>query len=60
MLAIAIHRGVSGRLHRFTLHAFDESGLIGSAEQTRAVVHERRFTALARKRVGRSSPQLQV
>jgi predicted thioesterase len=58
--AIAIHRGAAARLHRFTLHAFDECGLIGSAEQTRAVVAQRRFMALARKRAGRRSLLLDV
>jgi predicted thioesterase len=58
--AIAIHRGVSGRLHRFTLHAFDASGLIGSAEQTRAVVVSSRLLALARRRAGRPAMLLNV
>jgi predicted thioesterase len=58
--ATAIHRGAAGRLHRFTLHAFDATGLIGSAEQTRAVVVERRLLALARKRVRRPAMLLHV
>lgn len=58
--AVAIHRGEVGRTHRFMLHAFDESGLIGSAEQTRAIVSERRFMAVARKRAGRRSMLLKV
>ena len=48
--AVAAHAGVSGRLHRFTVNVFDESGLIGSAEHTRAVVSESRLLALARRR----------
>jgi predicted thioesterase len=48
--AVAGFRGVAGRVYRFTIHAFDESGLIGSAEHTRAVVNERRLLAVARHR----------
>ena len=36
-------KGIAGKLHRFTINAFDESGLIGTAEHTRAVLVERRF-----------------
>ena len=43
--AVAAYAGVSGRLHRFRINVFDESGLIGSAEHTRAVVIERRLLA---------------
>ena len=35
--AVAAYAGVAGRLHRFKVNVFDESGLIGSAEHTRAV-----------------------
>ena len=52
---VATHEGMSGRLHRFTINAFDESGLIGSAGHTRAVVVERRLLALASRRVGQRS-----
>jgi fluoroacetyl-CoA thioesterase len=52
--AVASHDGVSGRLHRFTINVFDESGLIGSARHTRAVVTERKLLGLARRRAGKS------
>ena len=58
--AVAGHDGIAGRLHRFTIHAFDETGLIGSAEHTRAVVVERRLLAMARRRVGQPSALLDV
>jgi fluoroacetyl-CoA thioesterase len=58
--AVATCQGISGRLHRFTIHAFDQSGMIGSAEHTRAVVVERRLLALARRRVGKPSIPLEV
>ena len=47
--AVASYAGISGRVHRFRIHVFDESGLIGSAEHTRAVVIERRLLALERR-----------
>jgi predicted thioesterase len=49
--AVATHEGISGRTHRFTIHAFDETGLIGSAEHARTVVADRKLLALARPRV---------
>ena len=52
MRAVATHCGISGRLHRFKINVFDESGLIGTAEHTRAVVIERRLTSIARQRGG--------
>ncbi|HEV7605797.1 MAG TPA: hypothetical protein VGO61_00535 [Steroidobacteraceae bacterium] len=58
--AVATCTGVSGRLHRFIVHVFDESGLIGSAEHTRAVVAERRLLALARRRGGKRAMLLNV
>ena len=45
--AVASYAGISGKLHRFRINAFDESGLIGTAEHTRAVVAERRFVRVA-------------
>ena len=60
MRAVATHNGMSGRLHRFKINAFDESGLIGSAEHTRAVVIERRLTSVARRLAGESSALLTV
>src|SRR5262245_48728262 len=41
--AVAVYHGVAGRLHRFRINVFDESGLIGSAEHTRAVAIERKL-----------------
>jgi fluoroacetyl-CoA thioesterase len=58
--AVATYQGISGRLHRFTINAFDESGLIGTAEHTRAVVVERRLTSLAQKRAGNPDMLLMV
>jgi fluoroacetyl-CoA thioesterase len=57
---VATPEGVSGRLHRFTIHAFDETGLIGSADHTRAPVVEKKLLALARRRVGQPSLMLDV
>jgi predicted thioesterase len=48
--AVAAYAGVAGRLHRFKINVFDESGLIGSAEHTRAVTTERRLLAKRRRR----------
>ena len=36
--AVAEYLGVAGRLHRFSINAFDESGLVGSCEHARSVV----------------------
>jgi len=58
--AVAAYDGVSGRLHRFTINVFDESGLIGSARHTRAVVVERRLLALTRGRAGKHNAVLMV
>jgi predicted thioesterase len=60
MRAVASYNGTSGRLHRFRINAFDESGLIGTAEHTRAVVVERRLTSVARRLAGESSLLLTV
>jgi predicted thioesterase len=60
MRAVASYQGISGRLHRFRINAFDESGLIGAAEHTRAVVVERRLTSVARRIAGESSMLLLV
>jgi predicted thioesterase len=54
MRAVAAYHGIAGRLHRFKINAFDESGLIGTAEHTRAVVVERRLTSVARRIAGES------
>jgi fluoroacetyl-CoA thioesterase len=53
--AVATNAGISGRVHRFSINVFDESGLIGSAKHARAVVSERRLSALARRRARRAS-----
>ena len=50
MRAVAKHSGISGRLHRFKINAFDESGLIGTRRthacgRHRAAAHERRASA---------------
>jgi predicted thioesterase len=58
--AVAVYAGVSGRLHRFNINVFDESGLIGSAKHTRAVVAERRLLAVARRRAGPAGMLLTV
>jgi len=58
--AVAAYAGVAGRLHRFKINVFDESGLIGSAEHTRAVVDERRVLTTARRRADKSDTQTMV
>ena len=50
MRAVASYQSVSGKLHRFRINAFDESGLIGTAEHTRAIVVERRLLNVAGQR----------
>ena len=50
MRAVATYKGISGRLHRFTINAFDGSGLIGTAEHTRSIVMERGLMSMARER----------
>jgi fluoroacetyl-CoA thioesterase len=56
--AVAAYQGIAGRLHRFAINVFDESGLIGSAEHTRAVVSESGLLDLARLRAEKASPLL--
>jgi len=58
--AVAAYQGIVGRLHRFTINVFDESGLIGSAEHTRAVVTEPGLLALARRPAEQASALLTV
>jgi len=58
--AVATYQGASGREHRFLVHVFDESGLVASAEHSRAIVGARRVEGLARKRAGRPSMLLGV
>jgi predicted thioesterase len=58
MRAVASYKEISGKLHRFTINAFDESGLIGTAEHTRAVLVERRLTDIAREQAGKRGVRL--
>jgi fluoroacetyl-CoA thioesterase len=58
--AVATYAGVAGRLHRFRINVFDESGLVGSAEHTRAVITERRVLARARRRADKAAAQSMV
>jgi fluoroacetyl-CoA thioesterase len=58
--AVAAYAGVAGRLHRFRINVFDESGLVGSAEHTRAVIIERRVLARARGRADKVTAQSMV
>jgi fluoroacetyl-CoA thioesterase len=51
--AVATHQGVSGRVHRFLAHVFDESGLIASGEIARAVVADPSIEGVARRRFSR-------
>jgi predicted thioesterase len=48
--AVATYLGPEGRLSRFKVEAFDEAGLIGDGEHTRAVVATERLLAGALKR----------
>jgi len=58
--AVAAYKGIAGRLHRFTINVFDESGLIGSAEHTRAVVAEPKLSALAQRHAEGASALLSI
>ena len=60
MRAVASYAGISGRVHRFKINAFDETGLIGTAEHSRAIVLERRLMGIARQRAGESGMLLMV
>jgi predicted thioesterase len=48
--AVATYLGADGKLARFRVEAFDEAGLIGDGEHTRAVVATERLIAGAEKR----------
>jgi predicted thioesterase len=48
--AVATYQGGSGREHRFLVHVFDESGLVASANHSRAIVGARRAAGLTRRR----------
>jgi predicted thioesterase len=58
--AVATYQGANGREHRFLVHVFDESGLVASAEHSRAIVGARRTSGLARRRAGLASVLLGV
>jgi fluoroacetyl-CoA thioesterase len=58
--SVATYQGASGREHRFLVHVFDESGLVASAEHSRAIVGARRILGMARRRTGRPSMLLGV
>ena len=48
--AVATYLGPEGKLHRFKVEAFDEAGLVGDGEHTRAVISTERLLAGAAKR----------
>jgi predicted thioesterase len=58
--AVATYQGAMGREHRFLVHVFDESGLVASAEHSRAIVGARRVEGYARRRAGKPSMLLAV
>jgi predicted thioesterase len=58
--SVATYQGASGREHRFIVHVFDESGLVASAEHSRAIVGARRILGMARRRTGRPAMLLGV
>jgi predicted thioesterase len=60
MRAVAAYLGETGRLHRFSINAFDAHGLVAVAEHTRAVVRSRRLLAQARRRAGRPAMMLDI
>jgi fluoroacetyl-CoA thioesterase len=49
--AVATYQGTEGRMHRFKLEAFDDAGLIGEGDHTRAIVATQRLVAGAARRV---------
>lgn len=51
--AVATSLGTRGRMHHFRVDAFDVTGLVASAEHTRAIVVPRRLIEGARRRAGR-------
>lgn len=52
--AVATYAGPEGKLHRFRVEAFDDAGLIGEGEHTRAIILAERLMAGAMKRKGDS------
>ena len=53
--AVATYAGPEGKLHRFRVQAFDDAGLIGEGEHTRAIILTERLMAGAMKR--KAGPQ---
>lgn len=58
--AVATYAGGSARLHHFTIHAFDDTGLIASCDHTRAVVGARHALTDVRAPQGGPSVLLEV
>jgi predicted thioesterase len=58
--AVATHAGSAGRIHHFVVNVFGESGLVASAEYSRAVVAGRRLEGPARRRAGKRALPLAV
>jgi fluoroacetyl-CoA thioesterase len=58
--AVATYVGGAGRLHHFTIHAFDDTGLIASCDHTRAVVGARHALADVRPPQGGPPVLLEV
>jgi predicted thioesterase len=52
--AVATYAGPDGKMHRFRVQAFDDAGLIGEGEHTRAIISTERLLAGAAKRQGRT------
>jgi predicted thioesterase len=50
--AVATYTGPEGKMHRFRVQAFDDAGLIGEGEHTRAIISTERLLAGAAKRGG--------
>jgi len=48
--AVATYLGPEGKLYRFKVEAFDEAGLIGEGEHTRAIIATDRLLAGAERR----------
>ncbi len=48
--AVASYAGPEGRMHRFRVQAFDDAGLIGEGDHTRAIISTERLLAGAAKR----------
>ena len=53
--AVATYAGPDGKMHRFRVQAFDDAGLIGEGEHTRAIISTERLMAGAAKRNGSSA-----